>query len=558
MVATLAVLAFVLSAVFVVVALNVHNRERNTVADKLEAGQRMLTALEERRARELRAQVATLAENPTLKAALDTYMAESRTVDPDVRRELVDTVDRELEKLAMRIGPDVLAVTDPGGTLIAVAGRRAREWSAEATRRARRDGYGDAYVTLPSGVFKFASAPLTIQSAMLGTLHLATALDERFADELASLSGAATLIVAHERVVASTMPDALKALTPSMILELPTRETIRLGQSEYAVRQLFLAGEASVYALESIDEMTRASIRSTLGGLRVIALGAFLLAAIASFWLSLTIARPIDRLSRSLTEMTRARDFENLLAPTGDSLEVDSLTAAFNSMMRAVNSAESETRSAYVGAIRALALALDARDPYTAGHSERVGAISVAIGREMQLPEDQIEILRLGALLHDIGKIGIGDAVLRKPGPLTPDEFELIKQHPAMGARILRSVPFLAPHLPIVELHHERPDGLGYPHRLRGDEIPVVARIVHVADAFDAMTSARAYRPARESQEAMRELWRHAGTQFDAAVVQALASALPSADFGTHAVDDPAFASAMTRRLSIVSARGHA
>ena len=150
--------------------------------------------------------------------------------------------------------------------------------------------------------------------------------------------------------------------------------------------------------------------------------------------------------------------------------------------------------------------------------------MSVAVGRQMSLADDQLEILRLGALLHDIGKIGISDAVLRKPGPLTPEEFRLIEEHPGVGARILRSVHFLAPHLPIVELHHERPDGQGYPHRLRGDEIPLLARIVHVADAFDAMTSARAYRPARSGAEALRELWRCAGSQFDAEVVQALAS----------------------------------
>jgi HD-GYP domain-containing protein (c-di-GMP phosphodiesterase class II) len=122
--------------------------------------------------------------------------------------------------------------------------------------------------------------------------------------------------------------------------------------------------------------------------------------------------------------------------------------------------------------------------------------------------------------------------VLRKPGGLTPEEFEVIQEHPSVGARILRSVHFLAPHLPIVELHHERPDGQGYPHRLRGDEIPLLARIVHVADAFDAMTSARAYRPARGSAEALRELWRCAGTQFDAECVQALVSALPTIDVG--------------------------
>jgi putative nucleotidyltransferase with HDIG domain len=197
-------------------------------------------------------------------------------------------------------------------------------------------------------------------------------------------------------------------------------------------------------------------------------------------------------------------------------------------MLASVAGAHADTRSAYVGAIRALALALDARDPYTAGHSERVSAISVAIGSEMALDEDDLDILRLGALLHDIGKIGISDHVLRKPGPLTDAEFEAIKEHPVMGARILRTVPFLARHLPIVELHHERPDGKGYPHGLRAHEIPLLARIVHVADAFDAITSARAYRPARAASDALQELWRHAGSQFDAEVVQALAGSIPT------------------------------
>ena len=269
-------------------------------------------------------------------------------------------------------------------------------------------------------------------------------------------------------------------------------------------------------------------MEKALTAVLVIAAGAFALAAFASVWLARTISRPIDTLSKSLSEMTASRDFDNPVPATGFSLEVDTLTAAFNTMMQSVSAAEAETQHAYVGAIRALALALDARDPYTAGHSERVSALSVAVGRQMQLADDQLETLRLGALLHDIGKIGISDAVLRKPGPLTPEEFALIEQHPGVGARILRSVHFLAPHLPIVELHHERPDGQGYPHRLRGDEIPLLARIVHVADAFDAMTSARAYRPARGAAEALRELWRCAGSQFDAEVVQALAATMPA------------------------------
>ena len=188
-------------------------------------------------------------------------------------------------------------------------------------------------------------------------------------------------------------------------------------------------------------------------------------------------------------------------------------------MMKSVVTAEAETRSAYVGAIRALALALDARDPYTAGHSERVSALSVAIGRQMGLSDEEVDVLRLGALLHDIGKIGISDAVLRKPGPLNAEEFEVIKEHPTVGARILRSVPFLAPHLPIVELHHERPDGHGYPLGLTRDEIPLEAQILAVADAYEAMTNERPYRPAMSAVAAQNELIRGVGRQFEAGVV---------------------------------------
>ena len=144
-------------------------------------------------------------------------------------------------------------------------------------------------------------------------------------------------------------------------------------------------------------------------------------------------------------------------------------------------------------------------------------------------------IIRLGALLHDIGKIGLADDILQKAEPLSADEYEQIKRHPALGARILRQVSFLEPHLPIVELHHERPDGHGYPFGLRGADVPMAARIVHVADAYDAMTSARAYRPARPPAAAMAELHLYAGTQFDADCVSALHEALRAAPADTRA-----------------------
>ena len=175
----------------------------------------------------------------------------------------------------------------------------------------------------------------------------------------------------------------------------------------------------------------------------------------------------------------------------------------------------------------------------------------------MDLTDEQLDILRLGSLLHDIGKIGISDAVLRKPGALTAEEYELIKEHPSVGARILKSIHFLAPHVPIVEYHHERPDGQGYPHHLRGEEIPLFARIVHVADAFDAMTSARAYRRARGANDALRELWRYAGTQFDSDVVQALALAVPTLEMPSQTIHHtPVYIPAA--RLAVVRGLGRA
>ena len=172
--------------------------------------------------------------------------------------------------------------------------------------------------------------------------------------------------------------------------------------------------------------------------------------------------------------------------------------------------------------IYALANALDARDGYTAGHSKRVSDLSCTIAMEMKQSELDIERLRVGALLHDIGKIGIPDSVLQHPGKLTIEEFRTIKKHPLIGRRILQGVQGFAKYLPAIELHHENWDGSGYPKRQSGQETPLDARIIHGADAYDAMTSDRAYRKGMTHTQAMDQLSEHAGTQFDPDVVSAL------------------------------------
>ncbi|HEX2458783.1 MAG TPA: HD domain-containing phosphohydrolase, partial [Vicinamibacterales bacterium] len=379
---------------------------------------------------------------------------------------------------------------------------------------------------LQRGAFRISGATLRLVDRDIGALVLGTSLDSRYARQLSALSGADIVVAVGGAVVASTLPPHVTADLESNTLDALGEIRVLAGQ-EYATRLLVKSGPAQIFTLASIDTAAQAAERDALMALSTVALGGFILAALGSLWLARLLTGPIDRLSGEIAMITTARDFSRMLPSSGTSRELDALAQAFNELLKGITAAEAETRSAYVGAIRALAAALDARDPYTAGHSERVSALSLQIGQQMQLSKADLDVLKLGALLHDIGKIGISDAVLRKPAPLTPVEFEQIKRHPALGARILRLVPFLTPHLSIVELHHERPDGQGYPFGLRGTDIPLAARIVHVADAFDAMTSARAYRPARGALEAIAELQRHSGTHFDPASVDALIAALP-------------------------------
>ncbi len=180
-----------------------------------------------------------------------------------------------------------------------------------------------------------------------------------------------------------------------------------------------------------------------------------------------------------------------------------------------------QLRESYLDTIRTLAAAIDAKDSYTHGHSERVCSYAVAIAAEMELSAEEIERIENAALLHDIGKISVADAILVKPERLTNEEFAEIKNHPARGVRILESVDTLQNILDYVLYHHERYDGFGYPGGLQGEVIPLGARILCVADSFDAMTSGRPYQKARTLQQALAELWLCAGQQFDPDVVAA-------------------------------------
>ena len=172
----------------------------------------------------------------------------------------------------------------------------------------------------------------------------------------------------------------------------------------------------------------------------------------------------------------------------------------------------------YLESIEVLRKTVEVKDVYTRGHSDRVSEYSLLIGEKLNLPPEQMKTLKIGALFHDIGKIGIPDAILLKTDKLTDDEYSEIKNHPAIGAHILSNASIFADIIPIVKHHHERYDGKGYPARLAGEDIPYLARIVAVADTFDAMTSRRSYRQALDFDYTTNEIERCKGTQFDPAI----------------------------------------
>jgi HD-GYP domain-containing protein (c-di-GMP phosphodiesterase class II) len=192
-----------------------------------------------------------------------------------------------------------------------------------------------------------------------------------------------------------------------------------------------------------------------------------------------------------------------------------------------------EIRSAFLEVAEALAQSIEKRDPYTGGHTKRVLAFGVAIARYLNLSDDEIEKLKIAAILHDIGKIGIEDKILRKKHKLTEEEYKEMQKHPLIGAEIIGHIKQLKDVIPGMRYHHERADGKGYPEGLNGADIPLIARIISVADTYDAMTTTRPYHSALTESEAIAELKRCAGLQFDNAVVDAFIHAFENGDIQT-------------------------
>ena len=250
-------------------------------------------------------------------------------------------------------------------------------------------------------------------------------------------------------------------------------------------------------------------------------------ALILGYLFAVGISTPIRALAASTLAISRGEFHQR--TPVQGAAEISELAETFNSMagdieefIEQLKQAAAENHELFLGSIRMLAAAIDEKDPYTRGHSGRVAKYSVIIAQQLDLLPAELDKIRISALLHDVGKIGVDDRVLKKPGALTPEEFDLMKQHPSKGANIMRPVAQLKEMLPGIELHHEQVDGGGYPHGLQGDGIPLMARIIAVADTLDAITTSRPYQTAMDLEFALNRIRSLTDTKFDAAVVDAL------------------------------------
>jgi HD-GYP domain-containing protein (c-di-GMP phosphodiesterase class II) len=469
-------------------------------------------------------------ENASLKAGMQLMLSDSAdgasshtgSATSSLASEARRTVEDQLRELCERMGFDFLLVSDPAGKPLAAVIRNGNQVSPIDAAPLRTAPMG--LLTLAGKVYQIASVPIDQGDENLGGLSVGESFD---------FSGFTTpAVLIHDgKAVESSVPgialaEAGRALAGcSGVAECD----VRLGGKTYISLPLQNISFGDGYVLRSLQDIDSATapLQSVLNGVFITALtGALLAALMFSLASSRSIVKPVS----ALIEHLKASESTGLLTEFQGNLssirEMRDLTSSFNRTAGAILDARQNLQRAYLGFIGALANALDARDRYTSGHSERVSDLSSATAAALGVTGEALEEIRIGALLHDIGKIGVPDNVLQKPGRLTDEEFSIVKQHPEIGRRILEEVNGFGPYLGAVEFHHENWDGTGYPSGQKGLETPLAARIIHVSDAYDAMTTDRPYRRGMTHREAMAILHRYAGTQFDPKVVEVFA-ALP-------------------------------
>ncbi|HEX9286573.1 MAG TPA: HD domain-containing phosphohydrolase [Thermoanaerobaculia bacterium] len=400
-----------------------------------------------------------------------------------------------------------------------------------------RDGVfysGDPFDAPSIGPVSVLAAPVSDEDGLIGVVEALVSWEpirREFADE-ARRDVRATLVDRRGRILFPVARTGAGRSPSSLVADFE-RFPGRVTRSETQPGRSVLASIAPVNrpewgvllerdltaAFASVDRMVHDTVIWSAAALA----GALLLGLIFARRLS----RPIAQLALSTRAVSEGQYGANVEV-TGTA-ELADLSENFNRMSESIRDAVENLKRAarenhelFINSIRALAAAIDAKDPYTRGHSERVARYASLVAREMGLSSEDVRRARLSALLHDVGKIGIDDRILRKPTALTEEEFEIMKSHPVKGAAIMEAIPQLRDVIPGMKHHHERWEGGGYPEGLRGEDIPLQARIVSVADTFDAMTTTRPYQRAMDIRFVFQRLRDLAGNRFDPSVVEAL------------------------------------
>jgi putative nucleotidyltransferase with HDIG domain len=446
-------------------------------------------------------------ENTALKAGVELLRQNPKSSDAR------STVEDQLRELGEHMGFDFMLVSAPGGNPLAGVARQGSQ--LVPLNLSNLDGNRSGFLLLDGRTFQVASVPVDVNNENIGSLTVGEFFD--FSDLSTQV-----VLVRNGRVIESNIPnvsshDIEKALAPCR----PQAECdLRLNGTNWI--SLPMESYGSGYALLSLDNVDQATrpIQAKLHKLFLqLAFASVLIALLCSLGSSTSIVNPIAAVVSHLRNAVSTGRLGEIETQRSSIVEIQELAHIYNEAAISVQAAGQRLESAYLQFVGSLANALDARDQYTAGHSRRVSELSCALATALQLPPEDVERVRIGALLHDIGKIGVSDSVLQKPGRITDDEFDQVKQHPVIGRRILEGVQGFAEYLNAVELHHENWNGTGYPHGQRETETAIDARIIHVADAYDAMTTDRSYRQGMTHEKALSILIDNAGIQFDPEIV---------------------------------------
>jgi putative nucleotidyltransferase with HDIG domain len=486
-----------------------------------------LTGVENDRLQQLRAAADT--------AGVDTAVSRN---DAAVAQRLLSPIvgNAQPEQLLIRVlklnGSPLIGLRRSGPVVetFADSSSYASQPAVQHALRGDRDALGDKYVFLAADVSPpvlYWVAPIWTDAqpqAVVGAVLLGQSLTEI----TQAVRGTTTVDVAFYRssgqLLTSSLPGVptLSADVRQLVShDAPVRVSMQQGQHAYRllVNDWTMRGSTLGYMVTAIPAD---NLSGSLLAIRLVLVALFGAIALGTMVIGLALAdritKPIDQLIASM-KVVSAGDYSRRVQVDSPQ-EIAYLATTFNDMSAALQEQIRGREEAYFRNLEALARAIDARDPYTFEHSARVAAISLELAEAMGLPPADLVTLRRGGLLHDIGKIGVPDRILSKTSPLTDEEWASIRRHPVIGFDMLKDVPFLQPSLDALRHHHERWDGEGYPDKLKGTGISQLARIVTVADAFDAMTSDRPYRKGFSFEFAAKTILSESGRQFDPAVVE--------------------------------------